>query len=267
MAALSIILPTYNEVDNIVILVEAIERELSDLDHEVIVVDDNSPDGTSAAVRQAMESLPNLRLVTRMEDPGLVQAIQEGVRQARSDVCLWMDADLSMPPSAIRRLFAEIQAGADIAVGSRYVSGGGIKGSHGHEKISLLRIWHNLADSEDSFLTVLISSAGNAVVRHLLDPQFRDYTSGFYAVRKTVFDQVSLEGHYLDYCIAFLYRSHLKGFRIKEIPVVIAPRQSGTSKTSGSLGRLLTIIQECFWMVGRLMAEGREHRRNASAKL
>ena len=263
----SIILPTFNEVDNIVVLIEWIERELPDIAHEIIVVDDNSPDGTSPVVAAALPRFPNLRLVTRTADRGLVNSIREGIAQAKGGVCVWMDADLSMPATTIRKLLGEIQAGADVAVGSRYVPGGAIKGSHGHEKTTLRRVWHNLSDTEDSFLAVVISSVGNYVVRNLLDNRYNDYTSGFYAVRKHVFDKVILEGHYLDYSIAFLYRAILRGFRISEIPVVIVPRKYGRSKTSDSLLRLLEIIFDCFKMISRLLIESREHRRNARKAL
>ena len=93
---ISIILPTYNEAENIIFLIEQIVEELTNEDYEIIVVDDNSPDGTSNLVQQAILKFPNLRLLTRTSDKGLVPSIREGIEKSRGSICIWLDADLSI---------------------------------------------------------------------------------------------------------------------------------------------------------------------------
>ena len=123
---ISIILPTYNEAENIIFLIEQIVEELTNEDYEIIVVDDNSPDGTSNLVQQATLKFPNLRLLTRTLEKGLIPSIREGIEESRGSICIWLDTDLSMSPTLIKTLVNEIDLGADLVVGSRYISGGGI---------------------------------------------------------------------------------------------------------------------------------------------
>jgi dolichol-phosphate mannosyltransferase len=245
MPEISVILPTYNEAENILDMIEHVEAELNGVGYEILVVDDDSPDGTSRIVSENLSRFSNLRLITRKENRGLVPAINEGIRNAEGDVCLWMDADLSMPAATIKALLAEVNAGADIAVGSRYVEGGGFKGAD-LENRSLYRTWRNLKNTEDSFLSVAISWVGNKAVRFFLDSAYHDYTSGFYAVRRPVFDRVMLEGRHLEYCIRFLFTAVRSGFCVVEVPVVIEPRKRGVSKTANDLQTLIPIAADCF---------------------
>ncbi len=246
MTDISVILPTYNEVDNIVPMIEAVNGALIGYDAEIIVVDDDSPDGTSACVEAVLEKFDRLRLITRKTDKGLVNAIGEGIKNCRGEICLWMDADLSMPTNKIPDLIEQINNGADLAVGSRYVEGGGIKGSAPHVgKTGIFHVWNNLRDTEDSFIAVAISKYGNLFASLVLDRRYHDYTSGFYAVRKDVIKDVGLEGEYLDYCIILLYKAAVRGWRIIEAPVRIVPRKSGKSKTSNNPFALIPLVLKC----------------------
>lgn len=253
MTEISIILPTYNEADNIVEMIRSVDDAVSGYDAEILVVDDDSPDGTSAIVTQALDRFPRLRLITRTSDRGLIKAIREGIEQSQGDICIWMDADLSMPAETIPKLLNEIHGGADMAVGSRYVKGGGIKGScPDGNKTSPMQIRRNLKETEDSFFSVAISKYGNLFARAVLDSRYHDYTSGFYAVRKHVVNDVGLEGAYLDYCISLLYKTVQRGYKVSEIPVVIVPRLKGKSKTSDSLLSMVPIALDCVLTVFRL---------------
>lgn len=248
-SAISVILPTYNEADTILQLIELIEHQLSAVNHEIVVVDDNSPDGTSDTVRQAMNRFQNLRLITRTDDKGLIPSIREGIKMSSGDICIWMDADLSMSPSLIKPLLDKIYAGADMAVGSRFINGGGMKGYDGDgAKTPLHKIWKSLKGTEDSFYVAMISKAGNWLLRNILDTSFHDYTSGYYAVRKELFNSVALEGKYADYCISLAYSAIMKGFKVVEIPMVMIPRKMGKSKTSNSLLSILGISYDCLKM-------------------
>lgn len=247
---LSIIIPTYNEAENIAPLIEMIDRDVRETSREIIVVDDSSPDGTADIVEGLMENRNDLRVVVRDHDRGLVQSINAGIRQAHGETVVWLDADMTMPPHYINEFLNQIYAGADVVVGSRYVQGGGIKGADPeNNKTSLLHVWKTTRNSEDGILAIVISKVGNFVVRHLLDPRYYDYTSGFYAVRMSVVDRIQIEGHYLDYCIRLLADAGRQGLKISEVPVVMLPRAHGESKTASSLFTLMGIAFDCFKVI------------------
>ena len=210
----SVVLPTYNERDNIAPLIEAIMREASP--YEIIVVDDDSPDGTWRVVEELGDRYPNLRLLRRIGRRGLTSALQEGISMAQGNAVVWMDCDFSMPPEAIPRLIHALRH-SDIAVGSRYVPGGG--------------------DSRE-FSRVLTSRIFNAFATLMLDRGIRDYTSGFLAVKKKVFYKVKLRGDYGEYCIDFLYKA-AESFKITEVPYVNVPRRMGETKTAPKIKDLL----------------------------
>ena len=261
MPVLSIILPTYNEVGNIAEQINVINRELEGEDFEILVVDDDSPDGTAEAVRRLSREIQNLRLIVRTDDKGLVQSIREGLASAEGDICLWMDADLSMPASSIKTMIAKIRAGADLVVGSRYVEGGGFKGAddRGH-KTPLYYIWKNLQDTEDSFINSAVSKYGNAFAQKVLDNRYYDYTSGFYAVRKSMINEIGLDGNYLDYCIGLLYKASVHDYKIYEIPVLITTRTKGISKTSTNFMGIIPIAWDCLKTMIKLKLKYRKRR-------
>src|SRR3989339_1249700 len=155
----SVILPTYNEVENIVPLLRAIDAAVSQ-PHELIVVDDNSPDGTARKVREVMVpgDLPCVRLEVRTHDRGLTKSLQRGIELAKGDTVVWMDCDFSMPPEKIPELLSQVERGCDIAVGSRFVSGGAQKGY----------------DPGESPLAIFLSSMLNLTLRWSLSPRFHD---------------------------------------------------------------------------------------------
>lgn len=264
MIPVSVILPTYNEAENILGMIEDISEILGEATYEIIVVDDDSPDGTSALVRDAADTKSRLRLITRRSDRGLIPSIREGVAAARHDICVWLDADQSMKAEAIPRLLAEIEGGADLAIGSRYIEGGGVKGSNGVTK-ALMPIRKHLQNTGDSFLQVVLSIVGNWCLRHLLTPAVTDYTSGYYAVRKDMVEDLGLEGTYVDYCIRLAYTAWVRGYAIREVPVVIYPRLGGESKTATSLSGLFAISFGCMWTAFALKMNSKKIRAAKSA--
>lgn len=215
-------LPTLNERDNVVPLIEDIYTAVPDV-HEVIVVDDASTDGTRQAVRAYAQAHPkrNVRLLLRNEEPGLTQSIESGVGAATGETVVWLDADLSMPAETIPSLLAGLAEGYDIVVGSRFVYGGSFK--------------RNTKGTEDSAIAVALSRLMNYSVQFLLDHRFKDYTSGFVAVRRSIVMDVGLHGDYGEYFMDFMFRAIRAGYFVLEVPYVCIPRLHGTSKTGGNL--------------------------------
>ncbi|HCI04098.1 TPA: hypothetical protein DE059_04185 [Candidatus Peribacteria bacterium] len=244
---ISIILPTYNEKDNIVVLIEEITKELEDRDYEIIVVDDNSPDGTSDKVEEAMRRFRKLRLLTRTSNRGLVPSVKDGIKMSAGNVCIWMDADLSMSPSLIKQIERRINLGADLVLGSRYIPGGGMKGADiSGGKTSFFRLWKNLYHSEDSYMSAMISKYGNKLLRLILHDSINDYSSGYFGVKREVLETIELHGGVVDYCITLVYKAKSKGLNIVEIPMRLAPRKKGISKTSSTLIGILSVAFQCY---------------------
>jgi dolichol-phosphate mannosyltransferase len=227
------VIPTFNEAENILVLIDAIEAALGEQLREVIVVDDNSPDGTWRLVGERSKTDPRARLLHRTAERGLTSAIWAGIRQASGDVVCWMDSDFSHPPQTLPALVQKLDDGYDIVVGSRYVAGG-----RDARTDAPMRVW----------TSKIIAGLSNI----LLVPNFRDYTSGFIAARREVFDRIELRGNYGEYFIDLIFRAHRLGFRILEIPYENAPRRAGESKTeSGFVSKGIQYL----WVVARLRFE------------
>ena len=213
MNSVTIILPTYNERENIRPLIERTLAAIQGWAIEVLVVDDDSPDGTWQIVEEMASCDARIILCRRTEERGLTSAIWHGIRHARGDVVLWMDCDLSMPPESIPDLLAQFASPTiDIAIGSRYVLGG-------------RDIGHSLTGQ-------LFSRAINLFAGLLLGFHVRDYTSGFVAARRNVFEKITLSGDYGEYCIDFLYSARRHRFRVVEVPYDCVERAAGESKTA-----------------------------------
>jgi len=212
--SLTVILPTYNERDNVPLLIDGILRHVREPVH-VLVVDDDSLDGTWQVVAEIAARDSRVHLLRRTTERGLTSAIWAGIRAADTDAVSWMDCDLAMPPETIPALLARLEAGADLAVGSRYVPGG--------------------KDVGHSLLARAFSVTINLFAALLLGWRVRDYTSGFIAARRAVFDRITLQGDYGEYCIDLLARAQRLGLRVEEVPYVCGARLSGESKTATNM--------------------------------
>lgn len=230
----SIILPTYNEAENIVDLISEI-RKLK-IQKQIIVVDDNSPDGTAHLVKK--RKFADVLVEVRLSNRGLTNSIRRGIELARGNVIVWMDCDFSMPPSLIPKLLAKIDEGYDIAVGSRFIKGGGFR-----------------RGKNDYMLAIVLSRLMNYTIQFLLGREFRDYTSGFVATRSKVFKKVKLRGDYGEYFIDFIYKARAFGFKIVEIPYVCLPRRAGETKTGQNLWQYFLRGSKYMAMTSRLLLE------------
>jgi dolichol-phosphate mannosyltransferase len=225
----TVVLPTYNERDTLPVLLRRLGEVASRdrLDCEAVVVDDSSPDGTAEAARRAGVELRHTLPVTVVSRPGkagLASAVLEGVRRGRGDVIVIMDSDLSHPPDVLPRLLDAIAAGADIAVGSRYASGGGIDRWPAARR--------------------MLSWGATWLARFLLRVPVRDPMSGFFAARREVFEGMQFEGRGYKLLLEILTRQ--TAVRVREVPYRFTDRAGGRSKLGAS--EVLTFVR----LLGRL---------------
>ncbi len=215
-----LILPTYEEAGNVERVVraalDALERA-SPGSHRILVVDDNSPDGTGRIADALAAELPAVGVLHRTEREGLGPAYLAGFDEALrggATLVLEMDADLSHDPNDIPRLVAAAHD-ADLVLGSRYVPGGGV--TH----------WGPVRQ--------VISRAGSAYARRMLGLQLRDLTGGFKCFRREVLEAIDLaeaRSHGYVFQIELTYRAAQAGFRVVEVPITFRDRDLGRSKMS-----------------------------------
>lgn len=212
-----ICLPTYNERENLPRVLDALEP----FGVEVLVIDDNSPDGTGDLADRLAADRDWVSVLHRERKEGLGPAYLAGFRRALSgdaEYVLEMDADLSHDPEAVPRLIEACVNGADVALGSRYVEGGGTE---------------NWGRSRR-----LVSAGGSLYARTLLGVDIRDLTGGFKCFRRAVLEQIDLEAvtsKGYAFQIELTYRALRAGFRVVEVPIVFVDRTHGTSKMSRTI--------------------------------
>ncbi len=215
-----IVMPTYNEAANLEAILHAVGRELERSvsgEYHVLVVDDNSPDGTGAIADRLAAELDWLEVLHRPGKEGLGHAYRAGFAHALSasaELLVEMDADFSHDPRYLPDLI-EAAGEADLVLGSRYISGGGV------------RNW--------GLLRRAISRGGGWYARTVLGVPVRDLTGGFKCIRREVLETIELETIRADgygFQIEVTYRALRAGFKVVEVPIVFADRQAGASKMS-----------------------------------
>ena len=204
---MSIIIPTYNEVKNIPILVHRIED--MNLDHEIVVVDDNSPDGTASAVERLQSKYTNIILVKRSGKNGIATAIRDGMIASSSSYVIVMDSDLQHPPEVIPKLYRQLKAGKEIAIASRYVRGG---------------------KSEFGLPRKVISKVATSLA-HLNIPEtedIKDPMSGYFGFRRDIIRPTDIKSNGYKVLLEILATSGAKN--VVEVPYRFNKRVSGKSK-------------------------------------
>jgi len=230
--SLLIIIPTYNEIENIASLVKEVFSRVPNA--HILVVDDNSPDGTADAVEEVAASQPALHILKRSGKMGGASAFLEGFSWGINngfDILLAMDADFSHDPKYIPLMLKKIE-NADLVIGSRNVPGGGI------ENRSLFRN--------------ILTKCGALYCRVLLKCPIMDFTGGYNMWRKNTLEKIVLQeivcrGY--SFQIEMKYKTHKKGCRITEIPIIFPDRKKGQSKMSGSF--LLKALGD-VWKIKKL---------------
>jgi dolichol-phosphate mannosyltransferase len=221
-------LPTYNERENL----EPMLRALGEKSVRVLVIDDNSPDGTGELADRLASKLDYVDVLHRERKEGLGPAYLAGFRRALAggaELVLEMDCDFSHNPDDVPRLIAAAGNGADVVLGSRYISGGAI-GNWGA-------------------LRRFVSAGGSLYARLLLGTNVRDLTGGFKCYRRSVLETIDLDAiHSKGYAfqIETTYRALRAGFRVVEIPITFTDRKVGGSKMSNA------IVAEAIWKVPAL---------------
>jgi dolichol-phosphate mannosyltransferase len=216
-----VIIPTYNEIENLERIVERLQAAVPDA--HALVVDDGSPDGTGELADKLATDDPRVHVLHRTHKEGLGPAYVAGFHWAREhgfDVLVEMDADGSHDPAQLPALLAALESGADLALGSRYVTGGQVVD------------WPLRRE--------LLSRAGNTYVRWALRLPLRDATGGYRAARGELIDQLPFDdvaSHGYCFQVDWAWRAWRSGARVVEVPITFAERTLGRSKMSGSIVR------------------------------
>ncbi len=222
---ISVIIPTYNEKENIQSLVQKIlEIGLhNNLNLEIIIVDDSSPDGTVTFLQETYKKNPQVKIYTRTKERGLATAIRHGINMANGDIIIGMDADFNHHPKHIVPLINALKT-ADLVVGSRFIKGGGMDD----------KIRHN------------ITYVFNLFLKHMLGFPTSDNMSGFYAIRTKELRNMPLEKTHIgygEYHLRMIWEAKKNNLTIKEIPVYYTARTYGKSKSH--LGALFFTYVHC----------------------
>jgi dolichol-phosphate mannosyltransferase len=233
-----LILPTYNEAENVEPLVHAAlpQLESAGLPHTILIVDDGSPDGTGRIADRLAAEMPQVRVLHRDRKQGLGRAYLAGFEVALvggADLMLEMDSDFSHDPADLPRLIAAAEA-ADLVLGSRYVPGGGVTN------------W--------GIVRRALSRGGSAYARILLGIPVRDLTGGFKCFNRRVLEAIDLDAVHADgygFQIELTYRAVQAGFTVTEVPILFRERRVGQSKMTAR------IAVEAVWKVPALRLRSR----------
>ncbi|NKB22964.1 MAG: glycosyltransferase [Kiritimatiellae bacterium] len=233
-----IIIPTYNEKEN----VQRLAKSIFDICPQVSIlfVDDNSPDGTGKILDTLCSEHPNVHTLHRIEKQGLGRAYIAGFKWALERdfrFIFEMDADFSHPPRMIPDLLAAVQE-ADLVLGSRYING--------------IRVvnW--------PLMRLILSTGAAAYVRIITGMPYTDPTGGFKCYRRTVLESIDLDqtkSNGYSFQIEMTHHAWMSGFHIVDVPIIFEERRSGTSKMNSA------IVREAFWMVWKLLFRSKFRRR------
>lgn len=240
----TVVIPTYNEVDNLERLCSSIREHLPEAG--IVIVDDGSPDGTGELADKLADTLGNMRVIHRCGKLGLGGAYRAGLRAAidgGADICVQMDADFSHDPASLPALVRIVEVGADLAIGSRYVPGGITENWPVERRV--------------------LSRWGNRYAAGVLGLAINDATAGYRAYRSEAlermhFDDITADGY--GFQVEMTYRLVRINGRIVEFPITFRDRTHGESKMSSS------IIGEAFALVMRLWLADFRGRRERRAK-
>lgn len=233
---ISIVIPTYNEIDNIQILLSNIQRVLEETNpnYEIIIVDDNSPDGTGEIVKQFTKKNEKARLIQRSQRNGLGDAYKTGFQHVSGDIIFEMDADLSHDPNDIPKFLKALKT-RDVVVGSRYVKGGGN---------------YNRRKSR-----IIISRVANILASFFFNLNLSDCTSGYRAYKRRVIETIIPHVNCQKYTfqVEMLEKANNFKFSIGEVPIMFQDREKGKSKFNlGEITEFLKVLLKKVLLIDRI---------------
>ncbi|NCN45886.1 MAG: hypothetical protein COU63_03905 [Candidatus Pacebacteria bacterium CG10_big_fil_rev_8_21_14_0_10_36_11] len=225
----SVIIPTFNEKQNISLLITKLEKQLQKISHEIIVVDDHSSDGTITDLTKLSRSNQNISFYLNPPPVGLSKSILLGITKAKGKVIVGMDADFNHDPAVINNLIKSVVSDDfDLVVASRFMAGGGM----------------------DDKLRFYTTKFFNYLLRKIFLFPITDNTSGYYAIQAKVLKKMSLKKIYQgygEYHLRLVYTAKRMGLRIKEIPVYYQERKYGVSKS-----KLFEMLKNYFILAFKL---------------
>ena len=210
--SISIIIPTYNERENIKKLIPNVEKVLlrENINGEIIIIDDNSPDGTGKLADALNKKYKNIKAIHRNKKEGVGSARHLGFSLASKPIIISMEGDNTHNPEYIPKFLQEMEKGADLVIGSRYLKG------------SKIINW--------PLKRRIISKVANFISRFFAGTQITDVTNGYRAFTKKLFNRLKIDSSGYPYNMEFACEAYSKGFKISEIPIVFIDREKGTSK-------------------------------------
>ena len=212
---LTVVTPTFNEADNVERFLRTVSAVLRGIGHEILIVDDDSPDQTWRLAQQLSTTYPTLRVVRRQAQPSLAGSVMDGFAIASGEAVACLDADLQHDPSILPKMLAELRAGAELAVGCRYMPGGGTAE------------W-NWLRRKQSWLATRMAQA-------YLGLQLRDPMSGYFLMWRRDFLRIQRQLSAQGFKILIEIAARLQPQRIAEVPYVFGPRLAGTSKLTAAV--------------------------------
>ncbi len=207
---ISIIIPTYNEKNNIILLLTYLVK--LKITKEIIIIDDNSPDNTSKEIKKHFKKNKQVKIFVRKKEKGLASAILHGIKKSKGDIIVGMDADFNHPPELIPKLIDNLKNN-DLVIASRFIKGGGM---------------------EDR-IRYIFTYIFNLFLKYILGFPTMDNMSGFYAIKKEKLNKLPLKEIYQgygEYHLRLVWYAKKINFKIKEIPVFYQNRKYGKSKSN-----------------------------------
>lgn len=231
--SLSIVIPTYNEFENIKIFVPQIENTFADIKHEILIVDDSSPDKTGECALELNQQYGNIRLINREKKEGIGTALRDGYNAALGAVILSSDADLSFTAQDMRRLYEKINEGYDLVIGARH----NIKGCYYEMNKPIIKI------------KGMVSRLGNKILSFLASANIHDFSANFRAIRKTAWQKIKLRENTNVILFEMIIKAKYNGLKITELPVSFKDRIYGKSKLRLSKEILKSIIKSIVYLI------------------
>ena len=228
---ISVVLPTFNEKKNISILIPKIESIIENTD-EILIVDDNSPDGTAETARDLNRVYGNIRVIVRKDKMGIGSAIREGYDLAKNEIIISIDSDLSFDPEVIMELKEKIEEGYDMVVGSRHSELGG------YEKSRLNTLIKNLA-----------SRTGNKIITKITGIRIHDFSANCRAIRRDTWKSIDTKEKSNFFLFETIFKVHRGGYRLMEIPVYFRDRIYGESKLNLKLEIPKFLMKLCKYIL------------------